>query len=172
MKKMVKNQKGFSLIELLIVIAIMGVLAAIAFGMFSGVLGNAKKRADAQTANVLERAFLAYLVDSQDWNLDETFFLQTRTSSTGTALTDGSGWRDVALALQTQLQNKSTGPDEEYGPYLSPEENASPSATHFAPQWNGPNQYVGYRIEIYQENQQVKVTPTRTAADAVIDVLP
>jgi len=29
MKKMLKNQKGFSLVELLIVIAIMGVLAAV-----------------------------------------------------------------------------------------------------------------------------------------------
>jgi len=32
-EKMLKNQKGFSLVELLIVIAIMGVLAAVAFSM-------------------------------------------------------------------------------------------------------------------------------------------
>ncbi|NLI57975.1 MAG: prepilin-type N-terminal cleavage/methylation domain-containing protein, partial [Clostridium sp.] len=38
MKKMLRNQKGFSLVELLIVIAIMGVLAALAFSMFAGIL--------------------------------------------------------------------------------------------------------------------------------------
>ena len=56
--KRLSNNKGFSLIELLIVIAIMGVLAVIAFNMFGGVLVNSKKRADDQQARNLEKAII------------------------------------------------------------------------------------------------------------------
>jgi len=56
-EKMLKNQKGFSLVELLIVIAIMGVLAAVAFSMFAGVLGNSKRRADERTADQIAKLY-------------------------------------------------------------------------------------------------------------------
>ena len=69
MKKMLKNQKGFSLVELLIVIAIMGVLAALAFSMFAGILGNSRRRADERTADQIAKALTSYIVESGDTDL-------------------------------------------------------------------------------------------------------
>jgi|GEM_PF-376748 len=69
MKKMLKNQKGFSLVELLIVIAIMGVLAALTFSMFAGILGNSRRRADERTADQIAKALTSYIVESGDTDL-------------------------------------------------------------------------------------------------------
>lgn len=170
MKRTLKNQKGFSLIELLIVIAIMGVLAVIAFNMFSGVLGNTKKRADEQQANVIERAFLAYLVDSQDWELTKTYYKVKDTDPTYTQITAASEWDDVVIALQANMYNSDTNPDQEYGPYLSPPEGNAVSATNFDVQWKTGNsgEYAGYNITIYKKNQQVKVVPARTVSPITI----
>jgi type IV pilus assembly protein PilA len=45
LKKFQKNQKGFTLVELMIVVVILGILVAIAVPIFNQVTGNAEKRA-------------------------------------------------------------------------------------------------------------------------------
>ena len=51
-----KNQKGFTLIELIVVIAILGILAVIAVPKFSGIQSAAKVKADAATAQSMINA--------------------------------------------------------------------------------------------------------------------
>jgi len=103
MKKMLKNQKGFSLVELLIVIAIMGVLAAVAFSMFAGVLGNSKRRADERTADQIAKAISAYMVvENVIVNLQKELWI----------------WKDASGNFESAESAPSDNPDaKKYGPY-------------------------------------------------------
>lgn len=55
-----KNKKGFTLIELIIVIALLGVIAAIAVPRYGNVLENAKKDSDDVTAEMVQKAAELY----------------------------------------------------------------------------------------------------------------
>lgn len=65
-KKIVRNNKGFSLVELLIALLIMAVIAAAAITMFGGVLNTSKSSADKETAENIRRAILTYVNASND----------------------------------------------------------------------------------------------------------
>ncbi|SDN82955.1 prepilin-type N-terminal cleavage/methylation domain-containing protein [Paenibacillus sp. yr247] len=61
--KLLKNQKGLTLVELLAVIVILGVIAAIAVPAIGGVISNSKKNADTQTELLLHDAAVRYMTD-------------------------------------------------------------------------------------------------------------
>lgn len=63
MLKKVKNQKGFTLIELIVVIAILGILALIAIPRLSGFTRSAKVSADYSTATTIGHAAAAYAAE-------------------------------------------------------------------------------------------------------------
>lgn len=69
MKKILKENKGFSLVELLVALLIMAVIAGTAITLFGGVLDTSKGRADAETAENIKRAILTYINASGDSNL-------------------------------------------------------------------------------------------------------
>ena len=60
MKKLLKNKKGFTLIELIVVIAVLGMIAAIAIPKVGSVTSNARDRADEQTILILNEAIERY----------------------------------------------------------------------------------------------------------------
>ncbi|WP_010249675.1 type II secretion system protein [Acetivibrio cellulolyticus] len=158
MKKMLRNKKGFSLIELLIVIAIMGVLAVIAFSMFSGVVANSRKKADIAQAGNIQKALVAYIVDTGDANL-------TYLKDGSTGITSGStSWATVVRALQ-QDQTVAT---ETYKAYLNAKNGSAPSSVDFKTQWNENN---GYHIEVYPSKMNATVVPApKTGGDPTIKI--
>lgn len=78
MKKITKNNKGFSLIELIIVIAIMAVLVAIIAPNLTKYLGSSKKNTDKKNSDEIVSTIKTCITDFETTNGDLI-------SSTGTA---------------------------------------------------------------------------------------
>ncbi|MBC7082192.1 MAG: prepilin-type N-terminal cleavage/methylation domain-containing protein [Firmicutes bacterium] len=73
-RQIVKDKKGFTLIEILIVVAIIGILAAIAVPNVTRALQTAKTNADAANIALLETAVNMYYVDKGTWPTAGTGF--------------------------------------------------------------------------------------------------
>lgn len=65
MKKWLKNAKGLTLVELLAVIVILGVIAAIAVPSISGMLKSSKYKADVSTMNMVVDAATRWSITDQ-----------------------------------------------------------------------------------------------------------
>lgn len=57
LKKLKKNQKGYTLTELIVVVAILGILAAVATPMVLNQIGRARTNADNANAKTIENAY-------------------------------------------------------------------------------------------------------------------
>ena len=147
MKKMLKNKKGFSLVELVIVIAIMGVLAAVAISMFTGMIQRSRRQADNTRAQQIQKAIVTYMAEVGDMNLSQ--------------MNGGTGEPGVDVILVwLQKQNEVTftdGSKDYVGPYL---ENirGEASADNYNPQQSGMN---GWKITINKTTGEVQVEPNK-----------
>ena len=59
--KLTKNKKGFTLVELMVVVAIIGVLTLIAVPVYNNVTENARKKADLATIKSIQTAISLHL---------------------------------------------------------------------------------------------------------------
>jgi type IV pilus assembly protein PilA len=164
MVKIIRNRSGFSLIELLIVIAIMGIIALIAISMFTSTLSNSRKKSDEQQALLIERAVISYMLQSNDYKLEHMKYDGVVHSMHGSPSTE------LIYALQKTIICNVDGQEQEIYPILNPKSSSSPSASDYAPFWNTSNggKYIGYKIEVDSENINCDVTPVESDAKIYI----
>lgn len=94
MKKTLRNKKGFTLAELLIVVAIIAVLVAIAIPIFSSQLEKAREATDlANIRSAYAECSAAVLVESNDDVNGVTY-------TPGTTAKDATASKDVTLVQQ------------------------------------------------------------------------
>jgi type IV pilus assembly protein PilA len=141
MKKMLKENKGFSLVELLIALLIMAVIAGTAITLFGGVLDSSKVGADRETAEAIKRAILTYMNATND----------TDFSCIEITTTNDSNELIAKLAAKVTIDASTTGADANdlhgtYGPFLED--------PNVVPQQTGKT---GWDINIIIDSQIIEV---------------
>lgn len=166
MKGFFKQNKGFSLVELLIALLIMAIIAATAITLFGGVLETSRGGADRETADAIKRAILTYMNAANDPDLS-ALGIKTDGTSTSEQLVNQLACKVTIKTDKTSEIKKidgtnaspatGTAADNEipgiFGPFLE-EEGVKPTQA-------GMN---GWDITIDKVNQIIEVKAAELAA--------
>ena len=107
--KNLKNKKGFTIVELVIVIAVIAILAAVLIPTFSGVIEKANKSAVQQEAAALYKN--AYAMDLSDGVLDgkEAPATENISSVEGKTVTYSASQSGNAITVSFSYNNTTKG---------------------------------------------------------------
>ena len=126
-----ESNDGFTLIELIVVIAILGILIAIAVPTIRGFLENSKEQAYDADQRVIQLAVDAYYFSPRNerYNNDRQFPVEGKLHQNA-PISDGSDWRDTnaRLYLESCVSDSANSPikfrgNEERADDLRPPEN-------------------------------------------------
>jgi len=175
MKKMLKQNKGFSLVELLVAILIMAVIAGTAITLFGGVLKSSREGADEETAESIKRAILTYMSMTNDTNLscldlssggDSDLLIRSLSciieidADAGVSFTKPTNVDDFTTPGEVEDTDKIEASDlkGEFGPFLDASKDMSPKTP-------GTN---GWKIDIDESTQVVIVTAEKDEDKCVV----
>ena len=99
--KLLKNRKGFTLIELIVVIVIIGILAAIIIPRLSGFQSTARYKADIATAKTIATASVTYMAANNVTTVDTTLPAFTQYFNNSTFPTPQGGGAGAAFTITT-----------------------------------------------------------------------
>ena len=94
-----RNKKGFTLVELIVVIAILGVLAGIAVPKVMGYVDNAKTNTDSANVRMLEGAATMWLAENEKPSTSEVW-------NGGEGTDDNKNWKQY---IETWPQKSEGG---------------------------------------------------------------
>lgn len=120
MKKITKNNKGFSLIELIIVIAIMAVLVAIIAPNLTKYLGSSKKNTDKKNSDEIVSTIKTCITDFETTNGDLMSSTGTATvtwSATGSTVTGTSNDTSFKALVDAAIDADKTESKKTSGTY-------------------------------------------------------
>ena len=103
-----KNNKGFSLVELIIVIAIMAILVGVMAPQLIKYIEKSKVSADTQAADAVHSAILTAMMDPEVVN-DPTY--NSSTVLTGAQSVGGLGTGDVVASAALEILGETAGAD-------------------------------------------------------------
>ncbi len=72
--KRLRSENGFTLVEVMVVLMILGFLASLAFPQFSKVIANSQERADQANIKIIESALEVYCIEEGDYPSGITSF--------------------------------------------------------------------------------------------------
>lgn len=98
MRKMLKNKKGFTLVELMIVVVIMGILVAVAIPIYNSVTKGVEKSSCEANMRIIEENFNAFQMTGNNGGSYTWSALDGDHPITAEALTDADGVTWTAFA--------------------------------------------------------------------------
>ncbi len=96
MHSLLRNRKGFSLVELMIVVVIMGILIAVAIPLYGAVTKNAEKRTCQDNQRTIRAVYARYVLNEADGST-RSIFKAGKTSFNGATDTPEATFEDGFL---------------------------------------------------------------------------